>query len=1031
MAMTTKISTLAQLEQTKSNYLETVAQYKFQALVCGGAGCISSNCGAVQEALTAALEQNNLTNEVQVSVTGCMGVCAAGPVLLIQPEGIFYAEMTPEKVTEVVEKHLVGGQIIEEYTFFDNTVKKYVPKIDDISFFKGQVHIALRNCGKMEFASLEAYIARDGYLAASQALSMTPVQIVDEIKKSGLRGRGGAGFPTGIKWEAGLKAAGDQKYIVCNADEGDPGAFMDRSLLEGDPHSIIEGMLIGGYAIGADKGYVYVRAEYPIAVERLSAAIEQAREVGLLGENILGSGFNFDLEMRIGAGAFVCGEETALLASIEGQRGEPRQKPPFPFESGLFEKPSIINNVETLANIAPIILNGSEWYGQYGTERSKGTKVFALAGNIVNAGIIEVPMGTPLGDIIYKIGGGIIDDKKFKAIQSGGPSGGCLTAEHLNTPLDYESLAALGAIMGSGGLIVMNEDTCMVDTARYFMDFIQDESCGKCLPCRVGTKRMLEILEKITEGCGEESDLEMLEELAGTINQTAMCGLGQTAPNPVLSTIRYFRDEYETHIRDKYCSAGVCADLYTSPCQNACPASVNVPGYMALLASGRIMDAYELIRQDNPFPAVCGRICTHPCESHCRRAQVDDALEICNIKRFIGDYALRDEFNLPKFTPLPPNGKKVAVVGAGPSGLTCGYYLAQLGYEVTVYEKESTPGGVLNWGIPEFRLPNAVLMKEIRVIESAGVNIVTGVNVGKDIELNKLREENDAVYIAIGKQKSIPLGIPGEDMTGTESGLSFLRRVGKNEDMSVPKRLVVVGGGSTAMDVARTAIRLGAEEVTVIYRRTLSEMPASKEEIVEAEEEGIKIETLVSPVEVLGSDSVTGIKCLRMVLGEFGKDGRRKANPVAGSEFVIECDGVVAAVNQDVDDSVSFIKDEGITMSDLLKTCKFTSKTSQEGIFAGGDVSSWRENVAITAIADGKRAAVNIDKYLGGSGELNKGQKINIPDIHDEEVVEHNRFPTKVMSPEERKGNFNEVECGFHKLDATGEALRCLRCDRR
>ena len=553
-----QVRTAADLSRIKEAYLAQQSKYAWQILVCGGAGCVSSHCQEVKEALDQALADYGLTDSVSVLVTGCMGTCAAGPVMLVEPDGIFYTSLDPEKVRQIVERHLVAGQIAEEYTFWDSYQKKRVPKLDDISFFKEQVRIALRNCGRMEYASLDAYIARDGYGAASKALlTMTPEQVVAEMKASGLRGRGGAGFPTGVKWEAGMKAPKGQKYIVCNADEGDPGAFMDRSVLEGDPHSIIEGMLLGGYAIGADKGYVYVRAEYPLAVERLGAAIDQAREAGLLGKNILGSGVDFDLEIRIGAGAFVCGEETALLASIEGMRGEPRQKPPFPFEAGLFEKPTIINNVETLANVAPIILNGAAWYASFGTEQSKGTKVFALAGAIVNAGIIEVPMGTILGDIIYKIGGGIVDGKGFKAIQSGGPSGGCLTGEHLNTPVSYESLSALGAIMGSGGLIVMNEDTCMVDTARYFMDFIRDESCGKCLPCRVGTKRMLEILERITQGKGEEGDIEMLEELASTLQQTAMCGLGQTASNPVLSTIRYFRDEYETHIKAKHCDAGV------------------------------------------------------------------------------------------------------------------------------------------------------------------------------------------------------------------------------------------------------------------------------------------------------------------------------------------------------------------------------------------------------------------------------------------------------------------------------------------
>lgn len=1020
----------------KEEYLRRQKSYRRQVLVCGGAGCISSNCGEVRDALIKSVSTYKLDDEVKVMVTGCMGTCAMGPVILVEPEGIFYTKMNPEKAEDVVARHLLKDEVCEEYTYFDEDEGVHVPRMEDIPFFKGQVRVALRNCGHMEYASLEAYISRDGYGALARALSeMTPAQVVEEMKAAGLRGRGGAGFPTGVKWEAGMKAVSEdgRKFMVCNADEGDPGAFMDRSILEGDPHSIIEGMMLGGYAIGASKGYVYVRAEYPIAVERLGNAIDQARKAGILGENVMGSGFSFDLEIRIGAGAFVCGEETSLLASIEGKRGEPRQKPPFPFEKGLFESPTIINNVETLANAAPIILNGSQWYRGFGMEKSAGTKVFALAGDIVNAGIIEVPMGTILGDIIYKIGGGIIGGKKFKAIQSGGPSGGCLTKTHLNTPVDYESLSSLGAIMGSGGLIVMNEDTCMVDTARYFMDFICDESCGKCLPCRNGTRRMLEILERITEGKGQPEDLELLEELAGTIQQTAMCGLGQTAPNPVLSTLKYFRSEYEAHIYEKHCSAGVCAELQTSPCRNACPANVFIPGYMSLLAAGRTEDAYRLIRQDNPFPAVCGRVCTHPCEDHCRRAQVDEPLAICSVKRFIGDYALRDEYNVPLVEPRPATGKRISVIGAGPSGLTCAYYLANMGHEVHVYESESVAGGVLYWGIPEYRLPKAVLQKEIHAIERSGVQIHLNTRIGSDITFEDMKKQSDAVYIASGTQVSRLLDVPGEDLKGVESGLGFLKRIGLKKDMSVPNKLVVIGGGSTAMDVARTAVRLGTSEVTVIYRRSEKEMPAGKDEIIEAREEGVKLIAMASPVEFLGAEGkVTGIHLVRRKETDYGSDGRRRTAHIPDSDFFLECDGIVTAINQDVDHQVYRTTHVEVAKNGKLDIGRFTSETGESGVFAGGDVSPWGANVVIHAIADGKKAAMKIDQYLGGKGELNMGEWFDIPEIADIEVNEpHKRFPTRCLSVEERKDNFREVNCGFHKLDAMGEALRCLHCDRR
>lgn len=557
------IKTESQLEEIKNNYISNQNKYSWQIFVCGGAGCVSSDCSTVNKTLKKAIKKNKLEDKVNVITTGCMGMCAHGPEILIYPGGIFYVQMDAQKTYDVIERHILGGEIAEEYTFFDIQAQKHIPKIDDIPFYSEQVRIVLRNCGRMDFSSIDAYISRDGYKAVSEVIKKDRQEVINEMKASGLRGRGGAGFPTGVKWQAGMDAPGNKKSIVCNADEGDPGAFMDRSVLEGDPHSIIEGMMIAGYAIGAENGYVYVRAEYPLAVERLGEAIRQAENCGILGKNIFGTDFSFDIEIRIGAGAFVCGEETALLASIEGKRGEPRQKPPYPFESGLFGQPTIINNVETLANVPAIMLKGAAWYSSYGTEKSCGTKVFAMAGDIVNAGIIEVPMGMLLRDIVFTIGGGIPDDKGFKAVQTGGPSGGCLTKDHLDVPVDYESLAALGAIIGSGGMVVMNDESCMVDTARYFLDFTRDESCGRCTPCRIGTKRMLELLEKIIAGNGEKGDIAMLEELTYTIQQTAMCGLGQTAPNPVLTTLKYFRKEYEDHINKKVCEAKQCKSMIT------------------------------------------------------------------------------------------------------------------------------------------------------------------------------------------------------------------------------------------------------------------------------------------------------------------------------------------------------------------------------------------------------------------------------------------------------------------------------------
>ena len=533
-------------------------------LICGGTGCTSSGSVEVREAMAKELELAGLSDEVKIVQTGCFGLCANGPIMIIYPEGTFYSHVKVDDVKEIVEEHLLKGRLVERllHKETDEGVTETVHSLSDTKFYKKQHRVALRNCGVINPESIDEYIGTDGYQALGKVLTeMKPQEVIDTILASGLRGRGGAGFPTGRKWQFAADQPAGKKYVVCNADEGDPGAFMDRSVLEGDPHAVLEAMAIAGYAIGADEGYIYVRAEYPIAVQRLTIAINQAREYGLLGKDIFGTGFNFDITLRLGAGAFVCGEETALLASIEGKRGEPHPRPPFPAVKGLFGKPTIINNVETLANIAQIINKGADWFASMGTEKSKGTKVFALGGKITNTGLVEIPMGTTLREIIEDIGGGIPNGKKFKAAQTGGPSGGCIPASLIDTPIDYDNLLAIGSMMGSGGLIVMDEDNCMVDIAKFFLEFTVDESCGKCVPCRTGTRRLLEILEKITSGNGEMEDLDKLEELCNYIKSTSLCGLGQTAPNPVVSTLRYFRDEYIAHIVDKKCPAGVCKKL--------------------------------------------------------------------------------------------------------------------------------------------------------------------------------------------------------------------------------------------------------------------------------------------------------------------------------------------------------------------------------------------------------------------------------------------------------------------------------------
>ena len=560
-----------------------MATFRSHVLVCGGTGCTSGGSDKVLETLREGIKGNGLDKEITVVQTGCHGMCEAGPIVIVYPEGTFYTHIKPQDAKEIVAEHLLKGRVVERLLYKEAMHSEAVPHYKELPFYSKQVRLTLRNCGYIDPDSLEEYVARDGYQALAKVLTeKTPEQVVEDMKASGLRGRGGGGFSTGMKWMFCAKSPGPKKYVICNADEGDPGAFMDRSLLEGDPHAILEGMAIGAYAMGADEGYIYCRAEYPLAIKRLLKSITDAEEAGLLGENILGTGFNFTLHVKEGAGAFVCGEETALMNSIEGKRGMPRPRPPFPAIKGLWEKPSNINNVETWANVAQIMFHGPEWYANYGYDKSRGTKVFALTGKVNNTGLVEVPMGTTIREVVFDIGGGIIGGKKFKAVQIGGPSGGCLTEQHLDLPISYESLTAAGAIMGSGGLVVVDEDTCMVDMARFFLEFTQRESCGKCIPCREGTKKMLDILIRITEGKGREEDIENLIYLGTQIKTASLCGLGQTAPNPVLTTLRYFRHEYEAHIREKRCPAGACKALITikidpakcvgcTKCTKACP----------------------------------------------------------------------------------------------------------------------------------------------------------------------------------------------------------------------------------------------------------------------------------------------------------------------------------------------------------------------------------------------------------------------------------------------------------------------------
>ena len=1030
------------------------ADGQIDVMLCMGTSCISSGAEEIKTALEAEITKHNLQEKVAIHTdtcpgsechqklqhrekveiveTGCNGFCAAGPIMLIYPGGYFYQKVTPEDAADIVSQHFLNNKPLERLMYRDETTGKTKPFMQDIPFFAKQKIKVLKNAVRIAAESLDEYIAFDGYQAIAKALKMTPIEVIEEVKTSGVRGRGGAGFPTGMKWHFAHQSKSDQKYIVCNADEGDPGAFMDRAVLEGDPHALIEGMMIGAYAIGASQGYVYCRAEYPLAIERLQKAIDLARERGLLGKHILKSEFNFDIIIAKGSGAFVCGEETALLHSIEGKRGEPRPRPPFPAQKGLWDKPTVLNNVETLANIRQVILDGANEFRKDGTEKSTGTKVFALSGNINNTGLIEVPIGTPLGEIIYDIGGGIPEGREYKAAQIGGPSGGCIPKQHLNVPVDYESLAELGAIMGSGGLVVMDDNTCMVDVARFFLEFTQEEACGKCTSGRVGTKRLLEILERICAGDGEEGDIEKLIELGEMIKKTALCGLCKTAPNPVLATIRYFRDEYETHIREKKCTAGICAGLVRAPCQSACPAGVDVPGFVSLVGEKRYAEALKLHRERNPFAAACARVCYHTCESHCRRSTLDSPLAIRGIKRFMTDQ--ETTMQIPSVLKNEKNAKqKIAVVGAGPSGLSCAYFLARLGYKPTVFEAENRPGGMLVQAIPAYRLPREVLAREIRMIEKLGVKIKTGKKLGKDFSLNDLKKKGfDAVYVATGASAGMTLGLKGEDSEGVTEALNFLREYNIRGSVPVGKKVVIIGGGNAAVDASRTALRLGAEEVTLLYRRTREQMPAYEEEIEEAENEGVKMLMLTAPGDILSENGkVTAIVCHKMKLGEFDKSGRRRPADSDENDFTIKTDQIIAAISQTCEaDKFLGNSDVELNSKNCIVAKPLTGQTNVEWVFAGGDAVTGPWSV-IEAVAAGERAAVGMDEFLSGEKHAFWRDENELDTYFDPEAdpVPYPREKQPLISEEKRCCNFDEVEMSWSEAAAVRQAKRCLRCD--
>jgi len=1036
----TKLSSIEELKDIFEMVRNDVDDSRLQIVICAGTACQASGANDIIRVAKKYILQNQLLDTISIKITGCHGFCEMGPFILTQPQGAFYHKVSIDNISRIIDA-VIADDYVEDLLYRDPRTNVKYYKQNEIPFFEKQQRTIFSKNQEIDPIRIYDYIANDGYNALYKIFSeLSPKQVIEEVKDSGLRGRGGAGFPTGLKWEMlANQSSNNGKYIVCNADEGDPGAYMDRSLLEGNPHSIIEGMTIGAYATGANEGVVYVRNEYPLAIKHLIIALRQARDLGLLGDKILGGDFSFDIKIVKGAGAFVCGEETALIRSIEGKVGEPRQRPPYPVQKGIGGNPTVINNVETWANIAFIINMGASEYAGIGTDGNSGTKIFSLVGKIKNTGLIEVPMGITIKEIVFDIGGGPADNAKIKTVQTGGPSGGCIPVKKFDLQIDYDSLAKAGSIMGSGGMIVMDDNTCMVDVAKYFMNFLKAESCGKCYTCRKGTQRMYEILDDISKGKGTLKHLDLLEELALVVKDTTMCGLGQTASNPVLSTLHYFREEYERHIIQKRCDAFVCKELVGAPCQTACPVGTEAWRYVAYIARGEYEKAYNAIREANPFPSVCARVCDHQCEVYCRAGTSGgEAVAIRSLKRFVTDRI--DPSSYKSKRALDIKKPSVAVIGAGPAGLTTAHYLSLKGYKVTIFEAEEKPGGMLLCAIPAYRLPRETINKEIDSLIDDNITLKCNTVFGTDITIDKLYKEGfKAVLLAIGAHKSRPLELENENAEGIYPSIEFLKAFNLQNEHLAKGRVAVIGGGNSAIDAARTALRQkDVESVTIFYRRTRTEMPAFTEEIDAADQEGINIQTLITPTKIITKNRVfCGLECVKNELGEIDSSGRRKPVRLKDSEHVIELDTLIVAISEDSGiDCIGPARTSKIEITDwnTIKIDKDTLVTSRPGVFAAGDVVTG-PNTVIDAIAAGKKAAQMIDRYLNGE-ELYQPAKQKLPQIYIEpvdvdldDVIQFKRAETPKVAIEKRKGNFTEVEATLSVEDAMCEARRCLRCD--
>jgi len=1056
-----RLSSIDELKELRKVLFDTSDESKPRIVICAGTACQASGSNNIIRVSKRYIIEKGLVGKMSFRITGCHGFCEMGPFILTEPQQAFYTQVKLDDVPRIIEA-LLSNEYVEDLLYQDPDTGERYHNRDDIPFFKNQQRSILGMNQKIDPIRIYDYIAQKGYIALEQVLSKKNAEwVVQQVKHSGLRGRGGGGFPTGLKWELLAKQPNNRgKFLVCNADEGDPGAYMDRSVLEGNPHSIIEGMIIGSYGTGATEGIVYVRNEYPIAVKHLNIALKQARQLGLLGENILGTGFSFDISLVKGAGAFVCGEETALIRSIEGKMGEPRQRPPFPVQKGIDGKPTAINNVETWANIPLIFKLGAKKFAKIGTEGNSGTKIFSLVGKIKNTGLVEVPMGMNIKQIVYDIGGGSAGKARIKAVQTGGPSGGCIPSDMFDLPVDYESLTKAGSIMGSGGMIVMDENTCMVDIAKYFMNFLKDESCGKCFTCRKGTQRMYEILDDISKGKGTLEHLDLLKELAEVVKDTTMCGLGQTASNPVLSTLRYFHDEYHRHVIDKKCDSFVCKDLVGAPCQAGCPLDTEVWRYVALIEKGKYEEAYKVIRDANPFPSVCARVCGRKCETRCNLAvSGGQALAIRAMKRFITDRIDPSVYKPVRTVSRGTELHRIAVVGAGPAGLSAAHYLSLLGYKVTLIDAADEPGGMLISCIPAYRLPQDVTRKEIELLLDENITLRCGTALGRDITIDELFKDGfKAVFLAIGADKSWQLGLEGEDTEGVYPSMQFLKAFNLRGEEMAKGHVGIVGGGNSAVDAARVAIRQKkAKSVVLLYRRTSQEMPAYAEEVEAALEEGIRLETLVSPTSIryIKAAEAEGVKvetfvqpvkidardghladiqCVRNKLGDVDSSGRRRPVPIPGTEFTIALDTLIVAIGERPDSDCLASMGLELDKGGRLRVDAKTLCTNRKGVFAGGDLVTG-PNTVVNAIAAGRKAAGVIDRYLRGK-ELVEPPKVKLPSVFiepavvsDEELEDSERVEPATLNAKSRRKNFAEVERQLSVEQATREARRCLRCD--